>query len=189
MDGTNIFLADGFEDVEALGTCDVLRRGGVECRLVAVTGDPAVRSSHGIYVMADCCISELGTGAEGTSGRDWMIFPGGMPGSRKLAACEPLVEAMRTHYAAGGSLAAICAAPGLVLSRLGGFAGKRFTCFEGFQQALVEQGGIYCPEPAVSDGRIVTGRSAGHALTFALEILSRIKGEEAAENVRRGLYL
>ncbi len=191
MKGVNIFLADGFEDVEALATNDVLRRGGVATRLVALTDDPQVESSHGILVTADAFLPELDTRHEGTTADDVMIFPGGMPGSRHLAACTPLVRLMQEHYAAGGTVAAICAAPGLVLSQLGPdvLAGVDFTCFEGFQDELIAQGARYTPAPAVRSGRIVTGRSAGHAVAFGLEILRGLAGDAAADKVRHALYL
>ena len=191
MKGVNIFLADGFEDVEALATNDVLRRGGVATRLVALTDDPQVESSHGILVTADAFLPELDTRHEGTTADDVMIFPGGMPGSRHLAACTPLVRLMQEHYAAGGTVAAICAAPGLVLSQLGPdvLAGVDFTCFEGFQDELIAQSARYTPAPAVRSGRIVTGRSAGHAVAFGLEILRGLAGDAAADKVRHALYL
>lgn len=191
MKGVNIFLADGFEDVEALATNDVLRRGGVATRLVALTDDPQVESSHGILVTADAFLPELDARHEGTTADDVMIFPGGMPGSRHLAACTPLVRLMQEHYAAGGTVAAICAAPGLVLSQLGPdvLAGVDFTCFEGFQDELIAQGARYTPAPAVRSGRIVTGRSAGHAVAFGLEILRGLAGDAAADKVRHALYL
>ena len=191
MKGVNIFLADGFEDVEALATNDVLRRGGVATRLVALTDDPQVESSHGILVTADAFLPELDARHEGTTADDVMIFPGGMPGSRHLAACTPLIELMRAHYAAGGTVAAICAAPGLVLSQLGPdvLAGVGFTCFEGFQDELIALGARFTPAPAVRAGRIVTGRSAGHAVAFGLEILRGLKGDAAANKVRHALYL
>ena len=190
MKGVNIFLADGFEDVEALATYDVLRRGGVDARLVALTDEPSVESSHGITVCPEAFLPQLDTEQAGTTEGDVMIFPGGMPGSRNLAACTPLIALMRAHYAAGGTVAAICAAPGLVLSQLEGvWSGTPFTCFDGFQEVLIAQGGVFTPAPAVRAGRIVTGRSAGHAVSFALEILRSLKGDETAAQVRHALYL
>ena len=82
-----------------------------------------------------------------------MIFPGGMPGTKNLAACEPLMEAMKAHYAAGGTVAAICAAPGLVLSKLGSaLEGVEFTCFDGFEDYLKPLGAVFTPKPAVRCG-------------------------------------
>ena len=191
MKGVNIFLADGFEDVEALATNDVLRRGGVDTRLVALTDDALIESSHGAMVLADSFLPELDTDQEGTTADDVMIFPGGMPGTRNLAACAPLIELMRAHYAAGGTVAAICAAPGLVLSQLGPevLAGVAFTCFDGCEEAMVAAGARFTPAPAVRSGRIVTGRSAGHSVSFGLEILRGLKGDAAVAKVSHALYL
>ena len=189
MKGVYIFLADGFEDVEALATNDVLRRGGVDTTLVALTDAPFVESSHGVTLGADAFLPEIDTDHAGTTAADVMIFPGGMPGSKNLATCTPLIELMRAHYAAGGTVAAICAAPGLVLSQLDGLEGVEFTCFEGFEDALLAKGAVYQPQPAVRCGRIVTGRSAGHAVSFGLEILRGIKGDETAARVRHAMYL
>lgn len=191
MKGVNIFLADGFEDVEALATNDVLRRGGVDTQLVALTDDLMIESSHGVLVEAEACLPELDTDQDGTTAEDVMIFPGGMPGSRNLAACSPLIDLMRNHIAAGGTLAAICATPGLVLSQLkrAYLENVEFTCFDGFQDALIEKGAIFTPKPAVRSGRIVTGRSAGHAVAFALEILRGLKGDAVADQVRHAMYL
>ena len=118
-----------------------------------------------------------------------MIFPGGMPGTRNLASCDMLKEMMQEHYDDGGTVAAICAAPGLVLGQLNGIDGKRVTCFDGFEGYLREAGASFEPRPAITDGRVITGRSAGHAIAFGLEILKKIKGEEKAAEVRHALML
>lgn len=190
MKGTRIFLADGFEDVEALAVCDILRRGGVEVELVSIeAGRLEVSSSHGVKVTADRMLEELDSRHDSTDDKDFMIFPGGMPGSRRLAACSTLIALMNGHYAAGGAVAAICAAPGLVLSQLDtDWEGKEFTCFEGFQDALVAMGALYMTEPAVKCGRIISGRSAGHAPSFGLEILKTMN-PDAYDQVHYGLYL
>lgn len=188
MKGINIFLADGFEDIEALATGDVLRRGGMDVRLVSIYDELTVESSHGVSVIADFTLDEVDLSPDGTDAADVMIFPGGMPGTRNLAACEPLMEAMRSHYAAGGTLAAICAAPGLVLSELDSLQGVEFTCFEGFEGAPIAKGGVFTPKAAVRSGRIITGRSAGHAVTFGLELLSALRPEKV-EDVKKALYL
>lgn len=189
MKGVNIFLADGFEDVEALATNDVLRRGGINVSIVSIYDEPFVESSHGITVSTDNLLEAMDLGADGVGEKDVMIFPGGMPGTRNLAACEPLMKAMKAHYAAGGTVAAICAAPGLVLSQLGPvLKGKKVTCFDGFEDNLQAEGAVFVPKPAVRSGRIVTGRSAGHAVSFALEILGLLN-PAAVDQVRHSMYL
>jgi 4-methyl-5(b-hydroxyethyl)-thiazole monophosphate biosynthesis len=96
---------------------------------------------------------------------------------------------MRKCYDAGGVVAAICAAPGLVASQLDDVAGKRFTCFDGFQDPMIAKGAVFTPESAVVDGRLVTGRGAGHAVNFGLAILGVLKGEEIVQRVKAGLML
>ena len=184
MNGIYIFLADGFEDMEAIATRDVLLRGGVDVQTVSITDEPFVTSSHGLTVSVDLTRDDF----EGEE-PEVMIFPGGMPGSKNLAADKALMALMRRCYAAGGIVAAICAAPGLVASQLEDVSGKRFTCFEGFQDAMIAKGAVYAPESAVVDGRLITGRGAGHAVNFGLAILETLKGKEAADRVRAGLML
>ena len=188
MKGVYIFLADGFEDVEALGTNDVLRRAGLQSQLIGVAEEPFATSSHGVTVSVDACLSYMDINHKGTTEKDILIFPGGMPGSKTLAACKPLIKLMQEHYDAGGSVAAICAAPGTVLSQLKGIAGATVTCFDGFEGLLEAAGAKFEPRPAIRSGRIITGRSAGHALSFALEIVKALRPEKAAE-VSHALYL
>ena len=189
MKGIHLFLADGFEDMEAIATRDVLIRGGVDVRTVSITDDYLVESSHGLQVTADISWNDLEVMEPGTDGTDLMIFPGGMPGSKNLATHAELMEILQDHWARGGAVAAICAAPGLVLSQLPDLAGKRFTCFDGFEEALIAQGAVYTPESAVTDGRMITGRGAGCAVAFGLAILTYLKGPEAAAKVKAGLML
>ncbi|MCQ2177075.1 MAG: DJ-1/PfpI family protein [Bacteroidales bacterium] len=174
MKGINIFLANGFEDIEALAVNDVLRRGGVPVQLVAIGDEPFVTSSHGVTIGVENFLEDMDLSADSTCSRDVMIFPGGMPGSKNLAACGKLVKAMKEHYAAGGTVAAICAAPGLVLGQLDDLQGVEFTCFDGFEGYLEAKGAKFVPAPALTSGRIVTGRSAGYAVEFGLEILKQI---------------
>ena len=188
MKGINIFLADGFEDVEALATNDVLRRGGIEVNLVSIYDEPFVNSSHGITVNTDLMLDGVDLSAKGTVAEDVMIFPGGMPGTRNLAACEPLMDAMKAHYAAGGTVAAICAAPGLVIGQLEDLRGVEFTCFDGFEALPESKGAVFSPKPAIRSGRIISGRSAGHAVSFALEILGMLSPGKV-EEVRHAMYL
>ena len=191
MKGVYIFLADGFEDVEALATADVLRRGGVPVELISITEDPFVVSSHRVAVGVDNTIDSFLPYVDllDTCDKDVMIFPGGMPGTKNLAADENLMAMMQQHYDDGGTVAAICAAPGLVLGQLYGIEGKQMTCFDGFESILEERGAKFVPKPAITDGRVITGRSAGHAVAFGLEILKKVKGEKVAAEVRHAMML
>lgn len=191
MKGVYIFLANGFEEIEALATLDVLRRGGVDVKTVSVLYDKFVTGSHKTTVVADMTYGEFKAEVQldGTDESDVMIFPGGMPGTRNLAENGEIISFMRLHYAEGGVVAAICAAPGLVVSQLPSLQGKHFTCFDGFEDAPVARGGIYEQKPAVRDGNLITGRGAGCAVEFGLAILAHLKGEEAAAAVRHSLML
>lgn len=191
MKGVYIFLANGFEEIEALATLDVLRRGGVDVKTVSVLYDKFVTGSHKTTVVADMTYGEFKAEVQldGTDESDVMIFPGGMPGTRNLAENGEIINIMRLHYAEGGAVAAICAAPGLVVSQLPSLQGKHFTCFDGFEDAPVARGGIYEKEQAVRDGNLITGRGAGCAVEFGLAILAHLKGEEAAAAVRHSLML
>lgn len=191
MKGSYIFLAPGFEETEALATLDVLRRGGMEVSSVSVSEERQVRGSHGISVIADLVRSEFLSGDSGdkVTAEDVMVFPGGMPGTKNLASDGELMEMMSKHYNNGGTVAAICAAPGLVASQLDGLKGKKFTCFDGFQEYMHAKGAVYVKAPAVKDERLITGRGAGCAIEFGLAILSHVKGEQAAESVRHSLML
>ena len=191
MKGTYVFLADGFEISEALTTVNMLRRGGVNVKTVSIYDDRIVTSSNRIPVVADMAFGEFR--ASTTFGpclpTDVMIFPGGMPGSSNLAAFPKLMDIMLQHYEAGGSLAAICAAPSVVLGLLPTLEGKKMTCYDGFEEALQAKGAEYVKEGVVVDGNIITGRGPGWAVEFGLAILSLIKGQETADKVKAGLML
>ena len=191
MKGSFVFLADGFEETEALATLDVLRRGGIEAQTVSIDDEGFVTGSHGITVAVDMVWSEFLINARlnGTTEEDLLVFPGGMPGTKNLAADEDLMKLMAKHYDEGGVVAAICAAPGLVASQLDGLQGKKFTCFDGFQEYMIAKGAEYVQAPAVTDGNLITGRGAGCAIDFGLAILARIRGEEVAAKVKHAMML
>jgi 4-methyl-5(b-hydroxyethyl)-thiazole monophosphate biosynthesis len=191
MKGTYVFLADGFEVSEALTTVNMLRRGGINVKTVSIYDDRIVTSSNRIPVIADMAFGEFK--ASTTFGAclptDVMIFPGGMPGSSNLAAFGKLMDIMQEHYAEGGTLAAICAAPSVVLSLLPNLEGKKMTCYDGFEETLQAKGAVYVKEGVVVDGNIITGRGPGWAVEFGLAILAHVKGQEVADKVKAGLML
>ena len=191
MKGVYVFLADGFEVSEALTTVNMLRRGGVNVKTVSIYDDRIVTSSNRIPVVADMAFGEFR--ASTTFGpclpTDVMIFPGGMPGSANLAAFPKLMDIMQEHYTEGGTVAAICAAPSVVLSLLPDLEGKKMTCYDGFEEALMAKGAEYVKEGVATDGNVITGRGPGWAVEFGLEILRHIKGQEIADKVKAGLML
>ena len=191
MKGVYVFLADGFEVSEALTTVNMLRRGGVNVKTVSIYDDRIVTSSNRIPVVADMSFGEFraSTSFGPCLPSDVMIFPGGMPGSSNLAAFGKLMDIMRQHHTEGGTLAAICAAPSVVLCELGELKGIKMTCYDGFEQALAEKGAEYVKEGVVKDGNIITGRGPGWAQEFGLAIFAHIKGQETADKVKAGLML
>ena len=176
---------------EALTTVNMLRRGGINVKTVSIYDDRIVTSSNRIPVVADMAFGEFR--ASTTFGpclpSDVMIVPGGRPGSANLAAFGKLMDIMQDHYAQGGTVAAICAAPSVVLSLLPDLAGKKMTCYDGFEQALTDKGAEYVKEGVVVDGNMITGRGPGWAVEFGLAILEHVKGKEIAEKVKAGLML
>lgn len=191
MKGIYMFFANGFEETEALATADILKRGGVPVKMVSVHDDKYVTSAHNVTVITDMTYGEFKatTDFEASGKNDVMIFPGGMPGSTNLAAKKDLMDLMRRHYDEGGTVAAICAAPSVVLSLLPDISGKKMTCYDGFGDVLVGKGAEYLREGTVTDGRIITGRGPGFAFDFGFAILEYLRGKDAADEVRKGMLL
>jgi 4-methyl-5(b-hydroxyethyl)-thiazole monophosphate biosynthesis len=191
MKGTYVFLADGFEISEALTTVNMLRRGGINVKTVSIYDDRIVTSSNRIPVIADMAFGEFkaSTSFGPCLPSDVMIFPGGMPGSANLAAFGKLMDIMQQHYTEGGTVAAICAAPAVVLTLLPDLEGKKMTCYDGFEAELTAKGAEYVKEGVVTDGNMITGRGPGWAVEFGLAILAHVKGQETADKVKAGLML
>lgn len=182
MKGTFIFLADGFEEVEAIATFDILRRAGIDAKTVSIYDNSLVEGAHGLQMISDLCWEdfELNAGSDADQD-DFMIFPGGMPGAKNLADFAPLMEKLSAHYASGGSVAAICASPAVVLASRGDtFAGSEMTCYDGFEGDLAASGIRHKAAGSVTCGRVITGRGPGYAAEFALTIVAALKGEETA---------
>ncbi len=173
-----VFLADGFEEVEALTPVDLLRRAGLAVQTVGV-GSHAPCGAHGIRVTADIAEAEVLL-PEMTA----MVLPGGMPGTVNLEK-SPVVQAALS-FARDNRLpvAAICAAPS-ILGHAGMLDGRRAVCFPGFESEL--RGAAVGSEPVVTDGGITTARGAGAAMAFALELVAQLRSPEEAENIRRSI--
>ena len=174
------FLADGFEETEALAPVDILRRAGIPVATVGV-GSDMIRGSHNIYVKADMTVADFEIN-EDISG---VILPGGMPGVRNLDACDEVREAVSYCVSRDLFVCAICAAPS-ILGRMGVLKDKRATCFPGFEDELL--GADVRTDKVVTDGRIITAKGAGCALEFGFEIVaqadSRLKAEQVAASMQ-----
>ena len=171
-----IFLAEGFEEIEALAPLDLLRRAGVEVKTVGV-GSKTVIGSHSIPVVADMLDSELCDDSP-----EMVILPGGMPGTLNLNASKVVHSAIRSATESGAYVCAICAAP-LILGRLGLLSGKEAICYPGFEDELV--GATISENTVAIDGKIITAKGMGAAIDFGLTLVSILKGNEVAENLRK----
>lgn len=193
-----VFLAEGFEEVEALTAVDVLRRAGVEVKSVLVPagdcGGRAVSGAHGISVNADICFDEADFDA-----CEMIVLPGGMPGTLNLAKHAGLAEQVKRFAegaaeneagASGGAgtkyLAAICAAP-MIPGELGLLDGKMATIYPGMEEHL--KGALLMKNCVVVDGNIVTSKGPGTAMEFAVELAAILKGKETAESLMEDLLM
>ena len=187
-----LFLAEGFEIVEAMAPADMISRAGIPLTTVSISQERLVSSSHGIQVYADIVWDEFKSGiaVEELRADDILIFPGGMPGSVNLAEKTELMDILQKHFGRGGNVAAICAAPSVVLGKLDGIADRKMCCYQGFEQALIEKGAkVDVKNGVVIDRNMVTSRGAGHAIAFGLAIVSLLRGQAQADKVAGAIML
>lgn len=178
-----LFLAEGFEEVEALTAVDVLRRAGMPVKTVSITSALQVKGAHGVIVSADVLY-------DNTMFRDaaWLILPGGLPGADNLHDYSPLIGLLRNQFESmRGRIAAICAAPAVVLGAEGMLRGRRATCYPGFESKLL--GAEYVDAPVVRDDKFVLGNGPANALLWALTIVEEELGQEKAANVANGMLV
>jgi 4-methyl-5(b-hydroxyethyl)-thiazole monophosphate biosynthesis len=181
MNKLYVFLASGFEETEALGTLDVLKRAGFEVVSVSVTGNREVTGSHNITVVADIIFNDTDF-----SDGQMLILPGGMPGARNLQAHDGLGKLLRQYAETGKFIGAICAAP-KVLGHLGLLNGKKATCYPGFENELT--GATIVSDNIVRDGTLITAKGPAFSLHFGLEITKALRGEDLAQKVADGMLI
>ncbi len=170
---TYMFLANGFEEIEALLPLDLMRRAGLEVTTVGIGGKD-ITGSHGITVKADITDSDFSDNAP-----ECVILPGGMPGTKNLDASPVVHKALDDALENNSLICAICAAP-MILGKRGILRGKKATCFPGFEEYLE---GATVGGRAVRDGQVITGIGMGAALEFGIEIVAALKGREEAEKL------
>ena len=174
-----VFLADGFEDIEALAPIDILRRANVDVKTVGVTGKE-VTSSHGVTVKADISVSDIKLDSD----LELIVLPGGMPGTLNLEASVGAQKAIDFCAANDKYIAAICAAPS-ILGHKGLLKGKKATCFPGFEKDLV--GADACSGLVVIDGKFITGKGPGACIEFGLKLAEILVSADAALNIKAGM--
>lgn len=170
-----VLLAEGFEEVEALTPLDLLRRAGVEAKLVGVTG-AVVHGSHGIGIETDLPMDEADWDKA-----DMIVLPGGMPGTTNLYADTRVTNAVCKCYDEGKYVAAICAAPSVILGGMGLLKGRKATCYPGMESGMT--GATPLERTCVVDGRIITACGVGGALDFGCALVSALCGEEKARRI------
>ncbi len=170
-----MFLANGFEEIEALCPLDLLRRAGLEVTTVGIGGE-MICGSHGITVAAD-----IPEGMYADPAPDMIILPGGMPGSKNLDESRTVDTVLKVAARHGAYIAAICAAP-MVLGPRGLLEGKEAICYRGSEKELT--GAILSDKKVVRDGNVITAAGMGVALDFGLELVKALKGEAVASALR-----
>ena len=176
-----IFLATGFEEVEALAPADVLRRAGVEVQLVGI-GGKTITGSHGISVVCDTVDSDISLNSDVQG----IFLPGGMPGTLNLEKSETVNKAIDYCLENGLLISAICAAPS-ILGHRGILNGKNAVCFPGFERELT--GAILSDKFICEDGNIMTAKGMGSAVEFGTRIAARLAGDEKAKSVHGSLQI
>lgn len=178
-----VFLADGFEEIEAITVIDILHRAGMKVKTVSITSSLQVKGAHGVGVTADVIYDSTHF-----TNPEWLILPGGLPGATNLYNFAPLHGLLQNQMQSkSGRIAAICASPGEILGQLGLLKGERFTCYPGFEKKV--SGGIYVQDKVVVSGKFVTANGPSSATVWALEIVRESKGDNVAAEVASGMLI
>ena len=168
-----VFLAEGFEEVEALTPVDVLRRAGLPVKTVSVTGVLTVNGAHGVPVIADRVFEEVKE-----EDVEMIVLPGGLPGATNLDAHEGLGKLIRTFAEAG---------PPLVYGKRGLLKGRKATCYPGFEKYL--EGADYTAALVQKDGNFITGKGPGAAMAFSFAIAEKYVGAEKVKELKQGMMI
>lgn len=179
MKSAIVLLAPGFEEIEAVTPVDLLRRAGIAVTVVSVSASLEVTGGHDLVVRADKLVSDHRTTA------DAVIVPGGSGGAKAIAASPEASELILRHSRADALVAAICAAPAVVLHPLGLLKGRRFTCYPGMEARV--EGASFSTDRVVADGRLITSRGAGTAVEFALAVIGALAGPGKAREVKESI--
>lgn len=176
-----VFLANGFEEIEAIAPIDIFRRAEIETITVSITDSKQVCGAHGISVLADVLFSDTEF-----SGADLLFLPGGMPGTKNLDEHDGLKSLIANQIELGRLVAAICAAPS-ILGKMGLLQNKEAICYPGFENQLL--GATISESKIVKSGLISTAKGAGVAIQFALKLVEDLKGKTEADRIAAAICL
>ena len=171
---TYIFLATGFEEIEAISVVDILRRADIKVETISISGNLSVIGAHNIEISADALFDKTDF-----SDGDMLILPGGQPGTNNLNACEKLKKLIQNYYDQNKYIAAICAAP-LIFGEMGLLKYKKAVCYPGYENQLLGAEIAENERVVVSDN-IITSKGAGTAIEFSLKLVEILVGKETAE--------
>lgn len=179
-----VFLAPGAEEMEFVISVDVLRRGGVEVTVASLADKSPVICSRGVVICPDAGLSEVSS-----CSFDAVVLPGGLGGSKALAASLEVGKILKHHETCGKIIAAICAAPTALKTHCIGF-GKNITSYPSTEKAMLEGDSYnYKQDNIVVDGTLITSRGPGTAYLFALTLLEQLAGKEKAREVAKGMLV
>ena len=179
MKSVAIMLAEGFEEVEALATADVLKRAGIKCDLVSIK-EEYVKGAHDITVKSD---KIMGNDLEDY---DMIVCPGGLPGAEYLSKCEKLVEIIKKFDKMDDKyIAAICASPAMVLSAAGIHKDRYITSYPGEEFYELLEDSNYVEELVVKDGNLITSRGPATTLLFAYKLVDILGGD--SKSLKKGM--
>lgn len=175
-----LFLADGFETIEALTVVDMLRRASIDIQTVSVSKSLDVTSAQKITVRADILFDDI------SQKPDAVVLPGGMPGTINLKNHKGLKDLIQNQYSEGRLVAGICAAPS-ILSEMGILKGRKAISYPTFEEQLSKEGALLTREKAVTSDNVITSRGMGTAISFSAAIISWLKDEKTADTILKSI--
>lgn len=181
---TFVMLGTGFDEIEAIAPVDVMRRAGMKVYTVSMTENRLVRGATGNNIVADMTVADLNP-----SQIDWLVFPGADKCEAAVNIGRDLQNTIKKHWENGGKIAAICAAPALVLGPLGILSETPATGYPFLKEEFKMNGGSYSDDNVVVSDRLITSKGPGTTIEFALAIVERAKGEETVKALRDGMVI
>lgn len=180
-----VFLADGFEEIEALTPVDYLRRAGVNVTVCSISSSRTVTGSHSIQVLADMTLDSWLDSGEALP--DAVIIPGGMPGAKNISESTLALSLIEKAYEEKKLICAICASPSVVLSKTSVLKGKNWTCYPGMQDIAGTEALSFFKSDChvVHDKNFITSCGPGAAEEFAMEIVLTLCGQEVYEKIKK----